>query len=356
MLISDELANQLNCPRRRKYLNFEHQIWLKKFKEEDFTTGDLVISPTESMHYTVIARTAQNEHNKLVVLHGYGGFGGVFYRLVDELSRDFFIVLVDLPDMGFSSRKKEELFKDTESAIAYFVNRIETFIEKIGLLRFSLMGHSIGALLSAHLFARMHGRINMLYLLSPAGFNPVGDPHFAARKTELIKKMNFFQRFLLSSVEKKLYEEKQSPFEMYWVPMRAKKWLIRKYWNNPRFRMNEEESRLFYKIQAYFLSLPQCGERCLGYLLHYGVNSHKPIIDVLQQLKEHREKVRVYFGDNDWMDSEASRKNIESRQLDIPVFFVSNAEHQLIFQNPTEIANNVLEGHSNWLEKRRMEC
>jgi hypothetical protein len=190
--------------------------------------------------------------------------------------------------------------------------------------------------------------------LSPAGFNPAGDPTFTRRKKEFLENASFFKRFLINFAEKRLYQDKVSPFDIIWMPMRAKKWMIRKYWSNPRFRMSEEDSQLFYKVQAYFLSLPQYGERCLGYLLHYGINSHRPIIDILVRQKDHLHKVSIYFGDNDWMDSEASRARLQEHQLEIPFHLVANAEHQLIFQNPRDIATGVLGSHPEWLRKNTL--
>lgn len=350
MNVTKELKAQLEDPRRRKYLNFERRIFLQKFQADEVSSNDLIIGANDFLHYTVIRRVPETADNVLVVLHGYGGFGGVFYRLVEELAHHFFVILVDLPDMGFSSRQNRNLFNDTDGAIEYFVSRIVAFVEGMKLQRFSLMGHSIGAFVAAHTFERVD-RIERLYLLSPAGFNPVGDPGFAQRKKDLLDNASFFKRFMIKTIEKKLYEDKQSPFDMFWMPMRAKKWIIQKYWSSPRFRMTEEEAHLFYKVQAYFLSLPQFGERCLGYFLHYGVNSHRPIIDVLLRQRERLDRVSVFFGDNDWMDADASRQRLRQHELDVPFFLVPNSEHQLIFQNPTHIAVNVLENHPEWVRK-----
>lgn len=354
MYASKELKAQLEAPRRRKYLELERQIFLQKFQPDEIVSNDLVISPRDFIHYTVVRKVAETPDNVLVILHGFGGFGAVFYRLIEELAPHFFILLVDLPDMGFSSRQNEPLFSDTDSAIEYFASRIHVFVDLMNLTRFSLMGHSIGGLLAAHTFERIHQRVERLYLLSPAGFNPAGDPAFARRKEEMMKRSSFFTRCIWKHFEKKLYQDKESPFDVIWMPMRAKKWLIRKYWNSPRFKMTPEESRLFYKIQAYFLSLPQYGERCLGYLLHYGINSPRPIIDVLVRQKEHLGKVSIFFGETDWMDTEASRARLEENQLEVPFHVVANSEHQLIFQNPRDIATNVLSAHPEWLRKNTL--
>ena len=84
-----------------------------------------------------------------------------------------------------------------------------------------------------------------------------------------------------------------------------------------------------------------------GYLLHYGINSPKPIIEVLKTCEKETFKVRIIFGDHDWMDKEAVKENLEKFNLNIPYYLVRNAEHQLIFQNPDHIAELILEELKN---------
>lgn len=46
----------------------------------------------------------QREKPVLVLLHGYGGGGAVFYRMVKDLASMFHVYLVDLLGMGSSGR------------------------------------------------------------------------------------------------------------------------------------------------------------------------------------------------------------------------------------------------------------
>lgn len=340
----ESVVSKITDPKREKYLKYEEEIYSRAFDKSDFATSDLVINDQEFLHYTVIRKIPETENNVLVILHGYGGFGGVFYKLVKELVNDYFIILVDLPDMGFSSRQKKPLFHDTPSALDYFVSRLQTFIVKIQLNRFSLIGHSIGAYVAAHLYKKVSSQVLKLFLLSPAGFNKVGDLDFMKKKKEVMENLPFLKKYIFKKVEEKIYEEKKSPFEMFWVPHSIKKWVFKKFWNSPRFRLSEEEAKPFWKIQSYFLTLPQEGEKCLGYFLHYGVNSTHPIIDVLLELKrddQDDEKVVVFFGDHDFMDGQATMNNLNQQSLKVPVYFVTNSDHQIIFQNPLEVATTI---------------
>lgn len=335
---------KISDPKRDEFLKIEAQIYQLKFSNTEFTTKDLHYTEHDFLHYTLIHKIPQTDKNVLVVIHGYAGFGGNFYKLMAELANKYYIVLVDLPDMGFSSRQKVTPFHDTLSTINYFVSKLEIFIQKMGFDQFTLMGHSIGAYLAAHLFAKLHSQIIKLLLLSPAGFNDVDDPFFIDQKKHYMEKLPFYQRYFIRKIETKLYVEKKSFFEMFGMPMTLKKWLTRKFWLNPRFNITVEESTLFSSISSYFITLNQSGDRCIGYLLHYGLCSKQPVINVLLSLKDHSDKINLFFGDKDRMDGYSTQLNLKKQNLEIPVFFISNSEHQLIFQNPSEIAMHILKG------------
>ena len=59
-----------------------------------------------------------------MILHGYGGSGVVFYRILKPLAELYHVILVDIIGMGASSRPKFEI-KDADQADDYFVNFLE---------------------------------------------------------------------------------------------------------------------------------------------------------------------------------------------------------------------------------------
>ena len=46
----------------------------------------------------------------MVLIHGYGAGGAVFYRIIKELSEKFHIFLVDMLGMGLSGRPRHTPF------------------------------------------------------------------------------------------------------------------------------------------------------------------------------------------------------------------------------------------------------
>lgn len=58
------------------------------------------------MTYELFPDQAQDDVDrpKMVMIHGFGGSGLIFYRILKHLHEDFKIYLIDLPGMGRSSR------------------------------------------------------------------------------------------------------------------------------------------------------------------------------------------------------------------------------------------------------------
>lgn len=61
--------------------------------------------------------------------------------------------------------------------MGYYLDTLNSFLEKMGIEKFYLAGHSIGAYISAFYFDKHPGKVIKLCLLSPAGFNPVDDKY-----------------------------------------------------------------------------------------------------------------------------------------------------------------------------------
>jgi pimeloyl-ACP methyl ester carboxylesterase len=85
----------------------------------------------------------------MVLIHGYGAGGGVFYRVLKDLSRYFHLFVVDLLGMGASGRP-EYTAKTVDLAEDFFINSLKIWKEKRGIQKkFFLAGHSLGGYISA---------------------------------------------------------------------------------------------------------------------------------------------------------------------------------------------------------------
>ena len=95
-----------------------------------------------------------HEHKDILVLmHGYGGSGIMFYKVLKEI-RDqgkYHIYLVDILGMGGSSRPdfQKIVNNDIDLAENYLVDWLENWRIEIGIKeKFILSGHSFGGYVS----------------------------------------------------------------------------------------------------------------------------------------------------------------------------------------------------------------
>src|SRR5215469_12853308 len=76
----------------------------------------------------------------IVMVHGLGGQSGNFtYGLVDQLAREYRVIVVDRPGSGYSTRES-----DDSAQLRMQATFVADFIRKLGLDRPLVVGHSLG--------------------------------------------------------------------------------------------------------------------------------------------------------------------------------------------------------------------
>jgi len=99
----------------------------------------------------------------IVLVHGLGGQMGNFaYGVVDQLTNEFRIVVIDRPGSGYSTRASDEAAH--LAAQAAFVAQ---FIRKLGLDRPLLVGHSLGGAIALRVALDHPETISGLALIAP---------------------------------------------------------------------------------------------------------------------------------------------------------------------------------------------
>ena len=105
----------------------------------------------------------------LVLVHGYGGSGTLFYKVIKGLTENFYVIVIDLIGMGSSSRPKWSITTGDE-ADDYFMTVLEKWRVEMGnLTDFILCAHSYGGYLSGTYASKHPQHIKKLVLLSPLG-------------------------------------------------------------------------------------------------------------------------------------------------------------------------------------------
>ncbi len=107
-----------------------------------------------------ISYLAGGQGEPLVVIHG-GGEGAIgWLKNAKELARHYSIYIPDLPGFGESQPINDSF------DVGNFVNFIDDFSSNLGLKRFHLMGHSMGAGIALRYALRSPGKISRLVLIS----------------------------------------------------------------------------------------------------------------------------------------------------------------------------------------------
>jgi pimeloyl-ACP methyl ester carboxylesterase len=108
----------------------------------------------------------------IVILHGLGGQMGNFtYALLERLTDEFRVILMDRPGSGYSTRARRATGRLTEQAAT-----VAEFIRKLGLERPLLVGHSLGGAIALGVALDHPEAVGGLALVAPLTHVPKNVP------------------------------------------------------------------------------------------------------------------------------------------------------------------------------------
>ena len=116
----------------------------------------------------------------LLLVHGFGAWTFSFRHQIDSLSRHFRVLAVDLPGFGLSDRPSDEDLSYTAHA-----ERLREFLDRMGVERAAVLGHSIGGAIAMRLAAAHPERVDRLIVV--AGAPP--DRQFSVLRYHLMRPM-----------------------------------------------------------------------------------------------------------------------------------------------------------------------
>ncbi len=108
----------------------------------------------------------------LVLIHGIGHSADVFYRNIDTLARDYFVIAPDLPGHGFTERM--DLAGGAPQPL--FVRQLELLLDELGIGTCSVLGSSFGGLLACLMALSRPSKVNDLIVVGSGGaFHSAGE-------------------------------------------------------------------------------------------------------------------------------------------------------------------------------------
>ena len=137
--------------------------------ESEYTDRYVPISPNTYIRTLIMEpqHPCSPEKVPLVMVHGFGAGILQFYKNLDHLHSDRRLFAIDLP--GFARSSRMSFTPEAEAAEQEFVDAIEKWRQEIGLEKFILLGHSLGAFLSCSYAMSHPSRVRHLILDDPWG-------------------------------------------------------------------------------------------------------------------------------------------------------------------------------------------
>jgi len=110
-----------------------------------------------------LGRDDHGEGEPLVLLHGVATSRLIWSRVAEPLARGRRVVAVDLPGFGESA----------PAGPGFELERVaDLLVERLGMHRFDLVGHSLGGAVAVSVAARHPDAVGRLVLVAPAGLAP----------------------------------------------------------------------------------------------------------------------------------------------------------------------------------------
>ncbi len=117
----------------------------------------------------VIAHTDMGDGEPVVFIHGLGSYIPAWNKNLEELSRHFRCIALDLPGYGKSSKPLHSATMD------YYAEVIIKLMDKLGIGKFSVCGHSMGGVIALKMAIDFGDRLNKLVLVAPGGAETYSD-------------------------------------------------------------------------------------------------------------------------------------------------------------------------------------
>ena len=307
----------------------------------------------------------------LVLAHGFGAGLGVFMRNYDAFAKRYDrVVGVDWLGMGGSSRPSAgapllpvapgRLARGARGAgpreaSAFFVESLESWRQDLGIERMHLVGHSLGAYLSAQYAMRHPLRVASLVLASPAGLLPVPPGAEGMAGAPLVPRM--LDRAWQNNVTPQQIVRLLGPRGRGLVDGLLGRRLARS-----RGAPADGAQRALLSDYVYHVSAAEpSGEFAMNSLLtpmlvggapgsgggrRIKIFARAPLCgDVAEALAGSGMRVGLLFGDRDWLADPLAADVVDHWRrsgIDASIRTVRDAGHHLYLDNPGEFLEHVL--------------
>lgn len=112
-----------------------------------------------------IAYFDEGKGSKIIIfIHGLGSYAPAWQKNIESLRENYRCIAIDLPGYGKSSKG------NYEASMSYYATVVKKFMQKLGINKATLAGHSMGGQISITTALAYPDIVEQLILVSPAGF------------------------------------------------------------------------------------------------------------------------------------------------------------------------------------------
>jgi pimeloyl-ACP methyl ester carboxylesterase len=106
----------------------------------------------------------------IVMIHGFASSLHTWNRVADELKREYRVIRLDLPPFGVTGPLRSSAGEIETMNLPAYRRFIDTFMQALGVSRATLIGNSLGGLISWDYAVRHREAVDRLVLIDSAGF------------------------------------------------------------------------------------------------------------------------------------------------------------------------------------------
>ncbi|MGY6522895.1 MAG: alpha/beta fold hydrolase [Mongoliitalea sp.] len=255
-----------------------------------------------------IAFMDEGEGEVLIFIHGLGSYGPAWKKNVEELSKYYRCIAVDLLGYGKSSKPEETYLLKDQARV------IQELVQNLGLSKVHLVGHSMGGQIAMHVGLAYPELVKSLILVAPAGIETFTDQQKA-----------FFEMITPEAIAATSDQEIEANLKRNFYS----------YTDEAQFMI---EDRIVIKNDPEF---PRYASMVVN-----GIRGmvRQPLADLLESLQS---PVLVLFGNNDdlipnkllnpHLTTQAVAASVEKLMPHAKVNLIPDAGHMLMFEQAKEV-------------------
>jgi len=271
---------------RSEALGAETQLLEKALGAGRWRSAETTVSAAadDTVHSVAVDGRGRGD---LVLVHGLGTGGGIFFRNIAPLATAFGTVhAVDWRGAGLSGRPAFEASTHDE-ARDFLVDGLEAWRAAQGIERMTLFGHSMGGIVAAHFADRYPERIDHLVLCGPASVE-ARPRRFEPGESRLY---DLAERLWIGGFTPSQFIRALGPWG---------KRLVEAYAGR-RFKLDDEDAEQLGEYIHAVNALRGSSEQAMNKLLAPIAQPRMPIAPIVEAIPK-AVPVTYIYGESDWMN------------------------------------------------------